>query len=132
MILENVKEVFLSQNQVFLSTVEGDMPHVRPMDKFVEIDGKVAFCTKKGKAMFNQLSANGNVEAVTMFEGKTIRLSGHVTLDDSAEMKAKYLEIQPTTANHYGGGEETMAVFVFDKATLTTGFRGQKEETVLY
>ena len=46
----------------YLATTEGDQPHVRPLDKVAEIDGKIYFGTSRAKKMFGQIAQNPKVE----------------------------------------------------------------------
>ena len=69
---------FLDETKVFyLSTIEGDKPHVRPMAAHKLVNDKVYFQVGNLKNSYKQLQANPNCELVSYnTRGEWIRISG--------------------------------------------------------
>ena len=50
----------------YLATVDGDQPHVRPMDNATIVNDEVYFGTSKGKKVFDQMMKNPKIEGFVM------------------------------------------------------------------
>lgn len=66
--MENSEIVDALSGVWYLATTEDDQPHVRPLDKAAEVDGKVYFGTSRAKKMFQQLVENPKVEVYALNE----------------------------------------------------------------
>ncbi len=65
----------------YLATSEDDQPHVRPLDKAAEVDGKVYFGTSRAKKMFAQIEQNPKVEIFAMNDFGTCRFMAEAYLE---------------------------------------------------
>ncbi|MBR3319124.1 pyridoxamine 5'-phosphate oxidase family protein [Candidatus Saccharibacteria bacterium] len=68
----------------YLSTSEDDQPHVRPLDKAAEVDGKVYFGTSRAKKMFAQIEQNPKVEVFALNEFGACRFMAEAFAEDDA------------------------------------------------
>jgi uncharacterized pyridoxamine 5'-phosphate oxidase family protein len=99
-ILEFLKEA----GYFFISTCDGDQPHVRAFGFKMIYEGKLYFCSGKHKPFFAQITKNPKVEVCAVKPNREwIRISGTVVLDDRIEPKAAAMEISPNLKNMYGG-----------------------------
>ena len=72
----------------YLATVEDDQPHVRPLDKAAEVDGKVYFGTSRAKKMFAQIAQNPKVEVFALNEFGACRFTAEA-VEEEDENKIK-------------------------------------------
>ena len=80
----------------YISTIDGDRPSCRPFGALSEIDGKMYTCTSNTKAVFAQISKNGNVCLCTMGqEREWVRINAHAVVENSSELKAKMFDLNP-------------------------------------
>ena len=84
--MSNAEKVckFLDDAKVFyLSTVEGDKPHVRPLGSHKLVNDKLYFLVGDFKNVYKQLLANPNCEIATLnSSGEWIRISGKVIFEN--------------------------------------------------
>ena len=87
---------FLSKNiPLYMATVEGDQPRVRPMGFSIEWDGKPTFATLAGDGCSKQIHANPHFEiSATSSEMESVRMWATAKFLDN-EAKAKILEASP-------------------------------------
>ena len=64
--MENSEIVDALSGVWYLATMDDEQPHVRPLDKAAEVDGKVYFGTAKTKRMYEQILQNPKVEVFAM------------------------------------------------------------------
>ena len=73
---------FLLENRiVYLATVDGNIPKVRPVGFVMEFEGKLYFSTSNQKNVYKQLKANPNFEvSIISKTGDWLRLKGKLYL----------------------------------------------------
>ena len=131
--MENLLDYIKEQKVSYLATIEnGDQARVRPMNALVEINGQLTWCTNNQKEMFKQVVAHPKVEVCMFGNGKTVRISGRCVPTKDAEIKAKFLELQPNVAKFYGGKEDTLEVLVFETARAIVTAGPNKEVVEMY
>lgn len=109
---------FLNQSGTFyLSTVENNMPRVRPFGAVAEYDGKIYICTNNQKNVFKQISVNPNIEISSMVGDKWIRLEGKLVVDERIEAKEAMLESNPSLRSMYNENDGIFEVLYFTEAT---------------
>ena len=86
--MENSEIVDALSGVWYLATTEDDQPHVRPLDKAAEVDGKVYFGTSREKKMFAQIVKNPKVEVFALNEFGACRFMAEAYLEED-EAKAK-------------------------------------------
>ena len=72
----------------YLATCEDDQPHVRPLDKAAEVDGRVYFGTSRTKKMTSQIIQNPRVEVFAMNELGAVRFMAEAYVEED-DAKAK-------------------------------------------
>jgi len=88
----------------YLATVDGQEARVRPFGYMGMRDGKLWFCTSKGKDVYAQLTRNPHVELAYTFapEMVTLRVRGQVTLDDNMDVKKDIIAKSEVVRSIYG------------------------------
>lgn len=86
--MENSEIVDALSGVWYLATSEDDQPHVRPLDKAAEVDGKVYFGTARNKKMFEQILANSKVEVYALNEFGACRFMAEA-YEEEDETKTK-------------------------------------------
>ena len=86
--MENSEIVDALSGVWYLATSEDDQPHVRPLDKAAEVDGKVYFGTARNKKMFEQILANPRVEVYALNEFGACRFMAEA-YEEEDETKTK-------------------------------------------
>ena len=76
----------------YLATAEDDQPHVRPLDKAAEVDGKIYFGTSRAKKMYAQIEQNPKVEVYAMNEFGACRFSAEAIAEDNEEIAKEAFE----------------------------------------
>lgn len=77
---------------VYVATVDGNTPHVRPFQFQFEQEGKLWFCTANIKEIFAQLTKNPKMEFTSVSpEYVTMRVNGSVVISDNSVVKQKII-----------------------------------------
>ena len=115
-----MKEVydFLKKCGVYyLATIDNNKPKVRPFGTAEIFEDKLYIQTGKKKDVFKQIMNNPYVEISAFTEGKWIRLSGKLVLDDRIEAKKDMLDKNPNLRGMYNENDDNTAVLYFENAT---------------
>ena len=79
----------------YLATAEDDQPHVRPLDKAAEVDGKVYFGTSRTKKMFAQIEQNPKVEVFALNEFGACRFMAEAySEEDEARVREAFEKME--------------------------------------
>ena len=112
-----MKEVqkFLKECGIYyLATVEGDQARVRPFGTAEIFEDHLYIQTGKKKDVFKQIENNPKVEICAFKDGKWIRVSGKLVLDDRVEAKKDMLDKNPDLRNMYDENDDNTAVLYFE------------------
>ena len=112
-----MKEVqkFLKECGVYyLATVEGDQPRVRPFGTAEIFEDHLYIQTGKKKDVFKQIRENNNVEICAFKDGKWIRVTGKLVLDDRVEAKKYMLDMNPDLRGMYNELDDNTSVLYFE------------------
>ena len=112
-----MKEVqkFLKECGVYyLATVEGDQPRVRPFGTAEIFEEHLYIQTGKNKDVFKQIRENNNVEICAFKDGRWIRVTGKLVLDDRVEAKKYMLDMNPDLRGMYNELDDNTAVLYFE------------------
>ncbi len=128
-IMSKVTEIveYLTEAQVmYMSTIDGHQPKVRPIGFIMEFEGSAYFTTGKGGPIHKELHANPHFEVATMHPTKPfhrIRFSGKAVFDASTEAFEKYFEKNPNLR-----GVEGIDLYRVDewKATIYEGHQDRR------
>ena len=102
----------------YLATVEGDQPRVRPFGTIDVFDGNLMIQTGKVKDVSRQMKANPKVEISGMADGKWIRLTAKVVLDERVEAQEHMLQAYPSLRAMYQPGDGNTEVFYLKNAKV--------------
>ncbi len=124
--MEEVQEFIKSCGVYYLATVDGDTPKVRPFGTAEIFENHLYIQTGKKKDVFKQIEKNPKVELCCFKEGKWLRLSGELVLDDRTEAKKDMLDKNPNLRGMYNENDDNTAVLYFKDAVATiSSFTGE-------
>lgn len=117
--MEEVQAFLKECNAFFIATVDGDQPHVRPFGVSEIIDGRLYIMTGKVKDVYKQMAANGKFEicALKPSGSEWMRICGTLVNDDALEVKAEFLERNPSLKSMYKADDDNIAVLYITHAT---------------
>ena len=120
--MEEVRDFLKECGVYYLATIEGDKPRVRPFGTAEIFDGHLYIQTGKKKDVFKQLEQNNNVELCGFKDGKWIRVSGRLIIDDRVEAKKDMLDKNPNLRGMYNENDDNTAVLYFEsgKAVISS------------
>ena len=120
--MEEVKQFLKDCGVYYLATVEGDQPRVRPFGTVEIFEGHLYIQTGKVKDVFKQIENNNNVELSAFKDGRWIRVSGKLIVDDRIEAKKHMLDQYPDLRRMYDENDPNTAVLYFEhgKAVISS------------
>lgn len=94
---------FFEENRCgFLTTIDGNMPRVRPWSFHFESNGKIWFLTTNKKRVFKQLQENPYIEFCSLsVEYISGRLGGKIELCNDLDIKSRILNERPILRDIY-------------------------------
>ena len=117
--MKEVQEFLKDCGVYYLATIDQDKPKVRPFGTAEIFENHLYIQTGKKKDVFKQIEKNPNVEICAFKDGRWIRISGKLVLDDRIEAKKDMLDKNPTLKNMYSELDDNTAVLYFESATAT-------------
>ena len=124
--MKEVQEFIKSCGVYYLATIDGDTPRVRPFGTAEIFENRLYIQTGKKKDVFKQIEKNPKVEVCCFKEGKWLRLSGELVLDDRIEAKKDMLDKNPNLRGMYNENDDNTAVLYFKDAVATiSSFAGE-------
>ena len=114
--MKEIKEFLKDCGVYYLATMDGDQPRVRPFGTAEIFEEHLYIQTGKKKDVFKQISENNNVEICAFKDGKWIRVTGKLVLDDRAEAKKYMLDMNPNLRGMYNELDDNTAVLYFESA----------------
>ena len=114
--MKEVQEFLKECGVYYLATIEGDQPRVRPFGTAEIFDNHLYIQTGKKKDVYKQIEINPNVEICAFKDGKWIRVSGKLVLDDRIEAKKDMLDKNPSLRGMYDENDDNTAVLYFESA----------------
>ncbi|MBQ8891608.1 MAG: pyridoxamine 5'-phosphate oxidase family protein [Bacilli bacterium] len=120
--MKEVQEFLKECGVYYLATVKGDQPRVRPFGTAEIFENHLYIETGKKKEVFKQIETNPKVEICGFKDGKWIRVSGKLVLDDRVEAKKNMLDKNPELRNMYSEFDDNTAVLYFEsgKAVISS------------
>ena len=105
-LLKEVAAFFEKNDHFYLATVDGEGARVRPIRNTLIVDNKLVFATTPKKEMYKQLLKNPGVELSRhATDGASfVRFKGKAVLCEDAEVRAKFVELQPDMVKKLGDG----------------------------
>ena len=124
---------FLKKAEVYyLATVEGDQPRVRPFGTIHEFEGRLYLQTGRVKPTSRQLAQNPKAELCAFSDGRWLRVSCELVLDDRLEAKKSMLDAYPSLRAMYSENDGNTEVYYLKNATATFSAFGKSPETVTF
>ena len=127
--MKEVQEFLKECGVYYLATVDGDYPKVRPFGTAEIFEGHLYIQTGKKKDVYKQIEKNNNVELCGFKDGKWIRVSGKLVLDDRIEAKKDMLDKNPQLRGMYDENDDNTAVLYFEsgRAVISSFTEAPKE-----
>jgi uncharacterized pyridoxamine 5'-phosphate oxidase family protein len=119
---QNMQEVqaYLKEcGALFIATVDGDQPRVRPFGVSEIINDRLYIMTGKVKDVYKQMAKNGKFEicALKPNGSEWMRLSGTLVPDETLAVKEEFLNRNETLKSMYKADDDNMAVLYITDAT---------------
>ena len=114
--MKEVQEFLKSAGVYYLATVDNGKPKVRPFGTAEIYEEHLYIQTGKNKDVFKQIKENNNVELCAFKDGKWIRLSGKLIIDDRLEAKKDMLDKNPDLRRMYNENDDNTIVLYFEEA----------------
>ena len=114
--MEEIQKFLKECGVYYLATVEGDQPGVRPFGTAEIFEDHLYIETGKRKDVFKQIEKNNKVEICAFKDGKWIRISGTLKLDDRIEAKKDMLDKNPNLRGMYDENDDNTIVLYFESA----------------
>ena len=120
--MEEVQKFLKECGVYYLATEEGEQPRVRPFGTAEIFEGKLYIQTGKRKDVFKQIQINNKVELCGFKDGRWIRVTGNLAVDDRIEAKKDMLDKNPDLRHMYDENDENTIVLYFEsgKATISS------------
>ena len=120
--MKEVYEFLKDCGTYYLATIDNDTPRVRPFGTVNIFEDKLYVQTGKSKDVFKQIEKNNNVEICSFKEGKWIRVTGKLIVDDRVEAKKSMLDNYPELRGMYNENDDNTVVLYFEsfKATISS------------
>ena len=100
--MEELKKVLEGRPVLYLATVEGYLPRVRPINHYMVWNGRFYIAMGKHKEAYKQLLDNTNLEICAANErGEWLRVQGTANFDNSPEALAAAFQVMPQLADMY-------------------------------
>ncbi|MBR2712476.1 MAG: pyridoxamine 5'-phosphate oxidase family protein [Bacilli bacterium] len=112
--MKEVQEFLKNSKVYFLATVDGDKPKVRPFGTAEIFENHLYIQTGKKKDVFKQIEKNNNVEICAFNDGRWIRVSGKLIVDDRVEAKKDMLDKNPSLRGMYDENDDNTVVLYFE------------------
>lgn len=117
--MKEVQEFLKDCGVYYLATVDGSKPKVRPFGTAEIFEDKLYIQTGKNKDVFKQIETNNSVELSCFKDGRWLRISGNLVLDDRVETKKYMLDQNPSLRSMYNEMDDNTAVLYFSNAIAT-------------
>ena len=120
--MKEVQEFLKDCGVYYLATIDGDKPRVRPFGTAEIFEDHLYIQTGKKKDVFKQIENNNNVELCGFKDGKWIRVSGKLIVDDRVEAKKDMLDKNPNLRSMYDENDDNTVVLYFEsgKAVISS------------
>ena len=131
--MSNAEKVckFLDDAKVFyLSTIEGDKPHVRPLGSHKLVNGQLYFLVGDFKNVYKQLLANPNCEIAALnHNGEWIRISGKAIFEDNFSISDSMMDKnKDLKALYEKNGWKAMVFHIEGKVEIIKNFMNSVEK----
>ena len=131
--MKKVYDFLKAAGTYYIATIDGDQPRVRPFGTVNIFEDKLYIQTGKGKAVNDQIRANGKVEICAMNGEEWIRVSGTLVPDERVEAGEAMLDAYPSLRKMYKTGESgNSAVYYLKDATAVISAFSHSPEIIKF
>ena len=100
--MEELKKVLEGRPVLYLATVEGYLPRVRPINHYMVWNGRFYIAMGKHKEAYKQLLDNTNLEICAANDrGEWLRVQGTANFDNTPEAQEAAFQTMPQLADMY-------------------------------
>lgn len=117
--MEEVQKFLKECGVYYLATVSNNEPKVRPFGTAEIFENHLYIQTGKKKDVFKQIEKNNKVEICAFKDGKWIRVSGKLIVDDRIEAKKDMLDKNPSLRGMYSEEDPNTVVLYFESGIAT-------------
>ena len=114
--MKEVQEFLKEAGVYYLATIDNNEPKVRPFGTAEIFENHLYIQTGKKKDVFKQIQKNNKVEICAFKDGKWIRISGNLIIDDRLEAKKDMLDKNPNLRAMYNENDDNTIVLYFESA----------------
>lgn len=130
--MKEVQEFLKECGVYYLATIDQGMPRVRPFGTAEIYDDHLYIQTGKKKDVFKQIIENNIVELCGFKDGRWIRVSGKLILDDRIEAKKYMLDQNLELRKMYDELDDNTAVFYFASGSATISSFTEESKTIKF
>ncbi len=129
--MQRIYDFVKANGAMFIATVDGDQPRVRPFGSLMIYEGRLYMCMGDYKQSYKQLQQNPNMEFCTLApDGRFLRVRGVAVFDRRPEAVEAFYAHDPELLDLYRNQGLNLAVFYIDKGYAE--FQGGSEEFLSY
>lgn len=131
--MNEVLEFLLENRIVYLATVDGNIPKVRPVGFVTELEGKLYFSTSNQKNVYKQLKANPNFEVSIISQtGDWLRLQGKAVFNTTRQTRQAALDAVPAFSKMYSIDDDIFELFyIEDGVAIFNDTKGSSRTVIL-
>lgn len=128
--MEEVQKFLKECGVYYLATEEGNQARVRPFGTAEIFQNRLYIQTGKKKDVFKQIETNNNVELCGFKDGRWIRVTGKLILDDRIEAKKDMLDKNPDLRRMYDENDDNTAVLYFESGKAIISSFTEEPKTI--
>lgn len=130
--MEQLNQLLQDRPTLYLATVEGYCPRVRPINHYMVFKDRLYIAMGKHKAAYRQLLDNTNLELCCTFPGdKLLRIQGTVNFDRDPEAYAAVYQHMPDLKESFRADTgKTLALIYLDHISALLFDRDDEPKTL--
>ena len=128
--MEEVQKFLKDCRVYYLATIDEDKPKVRPFGTAEIFENHLYIQTGKSKNVYKQIEKNPYVEICAFKDGKWIRVSGKLIVDDRVEAKKDMLDKNPNLRGMYNELDDNTLVLYFESGVAKICSFTEPEKTI--
>lgn len=131
--MQNLEQLLQERPVLYLATVEGYRPRVRPINHYLVWNNRLYVAMGKHKAAYRQLLDNTNLELCGVLENDgLLRIQGTVNFDRSPEAYAAVYEAMPDLKESFREDTgKTLALIYLDHISAVLFDREDEPKTIV-
>ncbi len=130
--MKEVYDFLKAAGTYYLATFDGKSPRVRPFGTVALFEDKIYVQTGKRKEVAGQMKAFPQIEICAFLNGKWLRVSAEVVLDERIEAQRYMLEQYPELGGMYKAGDGNTEVYFLKNAVAVFSSFTEPPRTVKF